>query len=237
MGVPHPRAVRASWWPRRGAVAAARASRAGGPDLPGEQRVHRQGQSGERRNYAGSTRAALAGRHRPVRLLGNRASRRDRHRRRASTRCRGPRRHTGCLGDPGAWRRVARPRRPHAGQPDPQALADLAAFEAGYDVDGAGPDSNPYALALRSDRLFVVVVRQSLVMQCALCSTSSEGRSCQCSLPHCCAVTECQSLLQQLFDKAIRLKFTRYRLLYSIGGSCKNPQHDIATSNSQPLSG
>jgi len=38
----------------------------------------------------------------------------------------------------------------------PWPLADLAAFEAGYDVDGAGPDSNPYALALRSDRLFVV---------------------------------------------------------------------------------
>lgn len=38
----------------------------------------------------------------------------------------------------------------------PQAVADLAAFEAANDVDGAGPDSNPYALALRSDRLFAV---------------------------------------------------------------------------------
>lgn len=41
----------------------------------------------------------------------------------------------------------------------------MAVFEAGYDADGAGPDSNPYALALRYDRLFVVVVRQSLVMR------------------------------------------------------------------------
>ncbi|GAB4432327.1 MAG: hypothetical protein OHK0015_19660 [Chloroflexi bacterium OHK40] len=38
----------------------------------------------------------------------------------------------------------------------PQAVADLATFEVANDVDGAGPDSNPYALALRSDRLFVV---------------------------------------------------------------------------------
>lgn len=38
----------------------------------------------------------------------------------------------------------------------PQALADLAAFEVANDVDGAGPDSNPYALVWRSDRLFVV---------------------------------------------------------------------------------
>jgi len=38
----------------------------------------------------------------------------------------------------------------------PQPVADLAAFEVANDVDGAGPDSNPYALALRSDRLFVV---------------------------------------------------------------------------------
>jgi hypothetical protein len=38
----------------------------------------------------------------------------------------------------------------------PESLADLAAVEVANDVDGAGPDSNPYALALRSDRLFVV---------------------------------------------------------------------------------
>jgi hypothetical protein len=38
----------------------------------------------------------------------------------------------------------------------PQSLADLAAFEVANDVDGAGPDSNPYSLAWRSDRLFVV---------------------------------------------------------------------------------
>ncbi|HMQ30360.1 MAG TPA: ScyD/ScyE family protein [Chloroflexaceae bacterium] len=38
----------------------------------------------------------------------------------------------------------------------PRAMADLAAFDAANDVDGAGADSNPYALALRSDRLFAV---------------------------------------------------------------------------------
>jgi hypothetical protein len=38
----------------------------------------------------------------------------------------------------------------------PQSVADLAAFEVANDVDGEGPDSNPYSLALRSDRLFVV---------------------------------------------------------------------------------
>lgn len=37
----------------------------------------------------------------------------------------------------------------------PQSLVDLAAFEVANDVDGAGPDSNPYAIALRSDRLFI----------------------------------------------------------------------------------
>jgi len=38
----------------------------------------------------------------------------------------------------------------------PQSVADLATFEVANDVDGAGPDSNPYALVLRSDRLFAV---------------------------------------------------------------------------------
>lgn len=38
----------------------------------------------------------------------------------------------------------------------PESIADLAAFEVANDVDGAGPDSNPYSLAVRSDRLFVV---------------------------------------------------------------------------------
>lgn len=38
----------------------------------------------------------------------------------------------------------------------PRPVADLAAFDAANDVDGAGADSNPYALALRSDRLFAV---------------------------------------------------------------------------------
>jgi len=38
----------------------------------------------------------------------------------------------------------------------PQPVADLVAFDAANDVDGAGADSNPYALALRSDRLFAV---------------------------------------------------------------------------------
>lgn len=38
----------------------------------------------------------------------------------------------------------------------PQSVVDLAAFEVANDVDGAGPDSNPYAIALRSDRLFAV---------------------------------------------------------------------------------
>ncbi len=38
----------------------------------------------------------------------------------------------------------------------PTALADLAAFEAANDVDGAGADSNPYAIVKRSDRMFVV---------------------------------------------------------------------------------
>ncbi|NJM07564.1 ScyD/ScyE family protein [Candidatus Gracilibacteria bacterium] len=38
----------------------------------------------------------------------------------------------------------------------PQSLTDLTGFEAANDVDGAGVDSNPYALALRADRLFAV---------------------------------------------------------------------------------
>jgi hypothetical protein len=38
----------------------------------------------------------------------------------------------------------------------PQSLIDMASFEVANDVDGAGPDSNPYAIAQRSDRLFVV---------------------------------------------------------------------------------
>jgi hypothetical protein len=38
----------------------------------------------------------------------------------------------------------------------PQSVTDLTAFEAANDVDGAGVDSNPYALALRADRLFAV---------------------------------------------------------------------------------
>jgi hypothetical protein len=35
-------------------------------------------------------------------------------------------------------------------------IADIAAYEAAYDPDGAGPDSNPYAVLLDGDRFIVV---------------------------------------------------------------------------------
>lgn len=38
----------------------------------------------------------------------------------------------------------------------PRAVADIAAFEDANDPDGAGSDSNPYSIAARADRLFVV---------------------------------------------------------------------------------
>jgi hypothetical protein len=53
--------------------------------------------------------------------------------------------------------------------------------------------------------LFLMLSVVSTEQECALCSTSSEGGSCHHYLPHCCAVIECQFLLQQLFDKSICL--------------------------------